>query len=114
MTTEPIIDTGTFPDPVACPLHASALAEIKKIVKDTRDDVRSLTSMDGPIARLNHEVDNVKTSVGIAHLDITAVRNEVTKVKDAQTGIIIKVGSIMAPVAAAIAAWVATIMGNNG
>lgn len=112
MTTEPIIEDGPFPDKVNCPLHANALSEIKKIVLETRDEVRNLTSMDGPIARLNHEVDVVKTSVGRAHIDITEVRGQVRKVKEAQTSLIVKVGAIMAPVAAAIAAWVATLMGR--
>ena len=114
MTTEPIKETGNFPDNVNCPLHANALSEIKKIVLDTRDDVRSLTSMDGPIAQLNHKVATVETSVGQAHLEITSAKNEIKRVKEAQSGLIVKVGAIMAPVAAAIAAWIATIMGNNG
>ena len=83
MTTEPLTKEGPFPDNINCPLHAQALSEIKKIVLETRNDVRGLTSMDGPIARLNHKVATVETSVGQAHLEITSAKNEIKKVKEA-------------------------------
>lgn len=114
MTTESINTDGPFPDKVNCPLHATALKEIKKIVVETRDEVIGLKDMNGPIAHLNHEVDMIKTSVGRAHLDITSVKGDLRKVKESQTGLIVKVGAVMAPVAAAIAAWIATVMGTNG
>lgn len=114
MTTEPINTDGPFPDNVNCPLHAKALSEIKSIVVDTRNEVRELKDMNGPIASLIHDVDTVSDSVARAHVDISTVKRDVEKVKSAQNGLIVKVGVILGPVAAAIAAAIATFWGTNG
>lgn len=114
MTTEPINTDGPFPDAVNCPLNAKALNEIKSIVIDTRNEVRELKDMNGPIASLIHDVDTVSDSVARAHVDIAAVEDDVEMVKSEQRGLIVKVGAILGPIAAAIAATIATFWGNNG
>ena len=114
MTTEPIPDNGRFPDSVNCPLHANALKEIRTIVLETRKEVRDLKDMGGPIAGLRTEVGSLRTSVSAVEEDVREVKNDIVKTKGAITGLIWKVGGIMAPIAAAIAAWIATVMGSNG
>ena len=111
MTMEPLENQGPFPSP-QCPLHEKALKEIKTIVLETRNEVRSLTDMKGPIAELQSDVKLVKAEIQDTKDDVEKVKKDVSNVERAQTALIIKAGAILGPVAAAIAAWIATLMGK--
>ncbi len=102
MTMEPLDTDGRFPDPVSCPLHAKALEEIKKIVTETRAEVIGLKDMNGPIAAHEKKIEAVETSNRRAHKRIDVVEADLSNVEQAQNKIILKVGAVLSPLAAAV------------
>lgn len=116
MTMEPLDTNGKFPDPVSCPLHAKALEEIKGIVLETRAEVRGLKEIGGPIVSLDKFIGSVEAKtvrlherVDIHDLEISTTKKEVKLIKEDQNKLIVKVGAILAPIAAAIGGAIAAL-----
>lgn len=89
MTTRPTHPPGNYPDPVTCPIHESALEEIKCIVLDTRAEVRELKEIGGPIVTIQHTADVAHDMGKRAHKRIDNLERE-------QNKLIVKVATIVA------------------
>ena len=102
MTTKPTHPPGPYPDPITCPIHESALEEIKDIVLDTRSQVIALKNLDGPIVGLDKRVGAVESSVERAHLRVDNTDDEIEAIKKEQNKLVVRVAVIVATLSAAV------------
>lgn len=94
MTTKPTHPPTPYPDPVTCPIHESALEEIKVIVLDTRREVRELKEIGGPIVQIEKTADSAYDMGKRAHKRIDNIEEE-------QNKLIVKVATIVAALSTA-------------
>lgn len=89
MTVEPTHPNAPYPDPATCPIHEKALEEIKVIVLQTRNEVRKLKEIGGPIVQIEKTADTAFDMGRRAHKRIDAIERE-------QNKLIVKVATIVA------------------
>lgn len=95
-----------------CPIHEKALEEIKGIVLETRAEVRKLKEIGGPIVSHEKRIEAIEVSDRRAHKRISEVEKGVTEVKHDQNKIILKVGAVLAPLAAAVGGGVGAVIAH--
>lgn len=89
MTMEPTSPQAPYPDPIACQIRGSALEEIKRIVIETRNEVRKLKEIGGPIVQIEKTADAAHDMGKRAHKRIDDIEKE-------QNKLIVKVATIVA------------------
>jgi hypothetical protein len=98
-----------YPSPI-CQIHEGTLNEIKDLVLDVKMELVELKEMDGPLGNHERRIGAVETSDRRAHKRIDTLRTDFKKLADSQTGLIIKVGLVMVPLAAGVGAAIAELM----